>query len=293
MSVAAVHGVLPVDKPPGPTSHDVVASARRALGVRRIGHTGTLDPFASGLLLLCVGAATRIAEYLSGLDKRYEATAVLGIATDTEDREGAVVSTSEGWRHVGREAVEAALAPLRGEILQVPPRYSAKKVGGVSAHRRARRGEAVVLEPRTVVVHELELTGFEPPEVRLSVLCSSGTYVRSLARDLGDALGVGAHLTGLRRTAIGPHGVAGALPVDALVDPARVRSAMMRPLEALSHLPRVAVTEEGALDLRHGRPAPVAAEPDVGPVLATSDATLIAVGEVREGRFHPRKVFHA
>jgi tRNA pseudouridine55 synthase len=223
--------VLPVDKPEGPTSHDVVAAARKALSERRIGHTGTLDPFASGLLLLCVGRATRLAEYFSGLDKEYEAEARLGIATDTLDRDGNVVAVSERWSEVTEEGLEAALGALRGDIEQVPPQFSAKKVEGERAYKSARDGRRVELPPVPVTVRELTLTGVDLPFVRFRVRCSSGTYVRALARDLGAGLGVGAHLTALRRTAVGPRSVEGALRLDDLGDSALVAGAAVRPLE--------------------------------------------------------------
>ena len=291
MSSRPRDGVLLFDKPEGPTSHDVVVGARRAFKERRIGHTGTLDPFASGLLLLCVGQGTRLVEFLTGLDKTYDATARLGVATDTEDRDGAVVSTSEGWRGVGEDALEAAAAGLRGAIRQLPPRFSAKKVDGEAAHRRARRGEEVVLEPRVVTVHELTVLAWEPPDVRLLVRCSSGTYVRSLARDLGDVLGVGAHLTRLRRTAIGTFAVEGALHPGDLSDEAKLASAWMSPLAALAHLPRVEVDADGIRALGHGQAVPVAGAPDGAVTTAAHDGVLIAVGEVRHATFLPRKVF--
>ena len=290
MNAAPPIGVLPVDKPPGPTSHDVVNAARRALGERRIGHTGTLDPFASGLLLLCVGQATRLAEYLTGLDKGYEATARLGVATDSGDRDGATVSTSDGWAAVTPEAVEAALDPLRGSILQTPPALSAKKVGGVPAHRRVRKGEEVVLEPHAVTVHELEVVEMALPDVRLRVRCSSGTYIRALARDMGEALGVGAHLTALRRTFIGPFGVDAAVAPDALGDAEAVARALIPPLAAVGHFPLLEVDAEGAAHLVQGRRVSASAMADAAVAVAALGPTLVAVGEVRDGLFLPRKV---
>lgn len=290
MSSGSLQGVLPVDKPRGPTSHDVVAVARRALGVRRIGHTGTLDPFASGLLLLCVGEATRLAEFLTGMDKTYEATLRLGVSTTSGDLDGAVISTCEAWRDVSMAALESALGAFRGPLEQIPPNLSAKKVGGVPAHRRVRRGEEVVLRSQAVTVHELDLQGFEPPEVRLRIRCSSGTYVRSLARDLGDALLVGAHLTELRRTGIGGFGLDPALSLDDLGVEARVAGAMMSPLRAVESLARVSVDATSAADLGHGRPVDAGELPDVGIAVAACGAKLVAVGEVRGGRFLPRKV---
>lgn len=290
MSGGPLHGVLPVDKPAGATSHDVVAAARRALGERRIGHTGTLDPFASGLLLLCVGEATRLAEYLTGADKCYDARLRLGVATDSGDLEGEVVFSSEGWRDVTPDALEAALAGLRGAQEQLPPRLSAKKVAGVPAHRRVRRGEEVTLRLQAVTVHELEGTCFEPPDVRLRIRCSSGTYVRALARDLGDRLGVGAHVTALRRTAIGGFGVERALTVGQLGDSPAVAAALLPPLAALAHLPRFEVGAAAADDLAHGRGVGAPGEPAASVVVATHRSRIVAVGEIGEGWFRPRKV---
>ena len=290
MSSGSLHGVLPVDKPRGPTSHDVVAVARRALGVRRIGHTGTLDPFASGLLLLCVGEATRLAEFLIGMDKTYEATLRLGVATTSGDPDGEVISTSEAWRDVSPRALESALGAFRGSLEQIPPSLSAKKVGGVPAHRRVRRGEEVVLRPQAVTVHELDVLGFEPPEVRLGIRCSSGTYVRSLARDLGEALLVGAHLTELRRTAVGGFGLGEALSLDDLGVEARVAGAIISPLRAVESLARVWVDPASAVDLGHGRAVGAGDLPDVGIAVAACGAKLVAIGQVRSGRFLPRKV---
>jgi tRNA pseudouridine55 synthase len=287
--------VIPVDKPEGPTSHDVVARARRSLGTRRIGHTGTLDPFASGLLLLCVGKATRLAEYLSGLDKTYEAIAVLGTSTDTLDREGAVVEQRDGWTSLTGEDIEEALAAFRGTTDQVPPRYSAKKVAGEVAHRRARRGEDVELAPVRVTISSLEATSLALPRVGMRVTCSSGTYVRSLARDVGDALGVGAHLAELRRTSIGSFSVECALSLDELDDPARVTSAALDPLQALHHLPQMDVSEDVAARLAHGQAVRVldVEREVVGPIAVTHAGGLIAVGESTGGVLRPRKVFVA
>jgi tRNA pseudouridine55 synthase len=291
MSGLARDAVLPVDKPEGPTSHDIVAMVRRSLGERRVGHTGTLDPFASGLLLLCVGKATRIAEFLTGMDKSYEAVARLGIATDTLDREGEVVSESDAWRQLEAGDIEQALSGFRGTISQVPPRYSAKKVGGVAAHRMARKGEEVELAPTQVTVRELRMMFCRPPDVGLKIVCSSGTYVRALARDLGSALGVGAHLTVLRRTAVGRFRVEDAVGIEDLSSQERLSERWIRPLTALSDLPRTNLDESALADVRHGRVVPVRDVPDGAPVIATRDDVLAAVGEVREGRFRPRKVF--
>lgn len=281
-------GVLPVDKPVGPTSHDVVDLARRALRLRRIGHTGTLDPFASGLLLLCTGRATRIAEYLTGMDKRYLATVRLGAVTDTDDLTGIVTAEADASR-MTRDAVERALTRLRGEVLQTPPQYSAKKLGGERAYTAARQGRALELAPVRITIHELKLTAFRPPELELDLTCSSGTYIRAVARDLGAALGVGAHLTQLRRTAIGPHTVTGALAPESLADPERVAAALMPLRTALGHLPAVELDEIQCADICHGRAIPCA-EPDAPVLVLAAGMEVIGIGERQAGMVRPRKV---
>ncbi len=211
-----LHGLLVLDKPGRaagsdaaaaerlPTSHDVVQWVRRWSGQRRIGHTGTLDPMASGVLVLCLGRATRLVEYYQGHDKRYLAEVRLGAATDTYDATGQVMETAP-VPALDSAAIEAALAPLRGDIMQTPPAYSALKQGGESAHYKARRGEAVALAPRPVTIFRLDLLAWTPPDrIALRVRCSAGGYMRSLAHDLGAALGTAAHLAALRREAAGP-----------------------------------------------------------------------------------------
>lgn len=295
MDLPPAGGVLPVDKPAGPTSHDVVAVARRALGTRRIGHTGTLDPFATGLLLLCVGPATRLAEFLTGLPKRYRARVRLGARTSTDDPEGEVEATSERWRELSPADVEGALAALRGRLLQTPPRFSAKKLGGRAAYELARRGREVALEPSWVEVFALDVVAWEPPELELDVRCSSGTYVRALARDLGAALGVGAHLSALRRTEVGRFGVEGALALDVLTDAAAVARAWIPPADAVAHLPRVQVSAEDAARLAHGRTVGVQAGAELAAgaeaVAVVSDRALVAVAAREGDRLKPRKVF--
>ena len=286
-------GILPVDKPEGPTSHDVVGRARRALRLRRIGHTGTLDPFASGLLLLCLGPATRLAEYLTALPKSYTATLRLGAATDTDDATGSPISESEGWRGVSEDALRAALAAQTGEIDQLPPVYSAKKVDGERAYAAARRGEEVRRTPVRVTIHSIELLRFDPPFAEFTVDCSSGTYIRSIARDAGEALGVGAHLTALRRTRVGRFGVEGALTVETLEDADAVRSALIAPAEALAHLPAATVDEAGVRALGHGGAVPAPdGVPAGSPVAILSPAGgLLAIGERVGEELRPRKVF--
>ena len=289
-------GILAVDKPVGPTSHDIVALARRALKTKKVGHTGTLDPFASGLMLLCVGPATRLSPYLTHLDKRYRAEALLGVATDTLDREGTVVREDPGGATVATDRIEECLSAFRGRIEQTPPVYSAKKVRGEAAHRRVRRGETVELPPVEVVVHRLDLVERDGPRLVLDVECSSGTYIRALARDLGESLGVGAHLTGLRRLSVGSFDVADASAVDDLESaPAEAWST---PAEALARA-GVPSFEVGAGDearIGQGREVQATlsvAGAEVEPVAAVLRGRLLAVGFVEAGTFRPRRVFVA
>lgn len=286
-----LNGVLPVDKPTGPTSHDIVGAARRALRERRIGHTGTLDPFASGLLLLCIGPATRLAEYLTALPKSYEATVRLGAATTTDDHAGEVIECSEAWRDLSEARIADAFAALRGEILQVPPRYSAKRVGGQRMYEAARRGEEVEIAPTPVTVHRLDVVEIALPEVRIEVDCSSGTYIRAIARDAGARLGIGGHLTALRRTRVGDFDVADAIPADHLDDSARVAAALLPPAAAVRHLPAVPIGAELLAPIRNGRAVDVDSAPADGPIaMLDAEGTLIAIGEWRGGQIQPRKV---
>ncbi|MGY1739765.1 MULTISPECIES: tRNA pseudouridine(55) synthase TruB [unclassified Blastococcus] len=252
--------VLLVDKPGGMTSHDVVARARRALSVRRIGHAGTLDPMATGLLVLGVGAATRLLGHLAGSDKTYEATIRLGQSTVTDDREGEVLATTPAG-HLDDDAVRAALAAQTGPLLQVPSSVSAVKVAGRRSYDRVRAGEDVVLEPRAVTVHRLEVHRVVRPEpdlvdVDVTVVCTAGTYIRAIARDAGAALGVGGHLTALRRTASGPFGTAQAAPVEeaAAALAAGGGPGVLGLAEAATAVfPARAVSAEEAVHLGHGR----------------------------------------
>ncbi len=283
-------GVLPVDKPAGPSSHDMVGAARRALGLRRIGHTGTLDPFATGLLLLCLGPATRLAEYLTGMDKEYEATARLGVTTDTLDLTGEVTSELAEPLALDPAGVREAFEGQVGRRLQTPPVYSAKKIEGRRAYELARAGAAVVPDPVEVVIHELAVTAVDGADVRFRMRCSSGTYVRAVARDAGEALGVGAHLTALRRTSVGPFSVEGALAPAALEDRAAVESALISPLEAVAHLPVRELTEEERRRIGHGQR--LAAEgAEVGLLALVAGDELVAVAESDGGTVRPRKVF--
>lgn len=256
-----VHGVLVVDKPAGMTSHDVVARARRALGIRRVGHTGTLDPAATGVLVCGVGRATRLVQFLQGGPKTYAATLVLGRETDSQDADGEVVAEADA-SHLDEEDVCTALRAFVGEIDQVPPMVSAVRVGGERLHEKARRGEVVEREPRRVTVNDLVLDEFTPgPQATVSLLvtCSAGTYVRTLAHDLGRRLGVGGSLTSLRRLASGGFTSDEAMPLER-VEELGARRALWDHLvpvdRALRLLPRVEVPATVRDDLVHGRSMP-------------------------------------
>ncbi|HPC84599.1 MAG TPA: tRNA pseudouridine(55) synthase TruB [Thermoanaerobaculaceae bacterium] len=212
------HGFLLVDKPAGPTSHDVVQAARRALRERRIGHTGTLDPAATGLLLLCIGKATRLQSFMLTWEKTYEGEIALGIATTTYDTEGEPLGPRRPVPALDEAQLAGIAARFSGTIEQLPPPYSAKKLAGRKLYELARAGEQVPLEPKTVTVHELRLELSAPDRLRFSVTCSSGTYVRSLAHDMGEVLGCGGHLASLRRVRIGPWLAADAVSGEALAN---------------------------------------------------------------------------
>ena len=240
----APEGLLLVNKPKGITSHDAVDAVRRSLGIRKVGHAGTLDPMATGLLVIGVGRATRLLRFLGDLPKTYEGSARLGVETDTLDAEGEVVRTAPV--DVSRGELEAAVASLVGESMQRPPAYSAVKVGGRPMHRAARRGEVIEAPPRPIRVEAFDLLEFDPPHLDFLVTSSGGTYVRVLAADVGTALGCGAHLTKLVRTRIGPFDLAGASPPEVL--------GQLLPLEAaLSHLPRMDLSADEAIAASHGR----------------------------------------
>jgi tRNA pseudouridine55 synthase len=238
-------GLLLIDKPRGITSHDAVASVRRALGTRKVGHAGTLDPMATGLLLIGVGRATRLLRFLGDLPKTYEGSFRLGVETDTLDADGSVTDERPIEGITGK-AVRAAMAALVGESMQRPPAFSALKVGGRTLYEAARAGEPIEAEPRPIRVDAFEALAIDLPDVRFRVTCGGGTYVRVLAADVGTALGCGAHLTALRRTAIGPFRAERARPPGEPGEPL--------PLErAVAHLPRVDVDPEEARAVSHGR----------------------------------------
>ena len=248
-------GVLCVDKPLGITSHDVVNRVRRLAGLRRVGHAGTLDPLATGVMLLCLGRSTRLVEYLVGHDKLYETTVRLGQTTTTYDAEGEIVA-ERPFTHLSLSQIQDALESFRGDIQQQPPLYSAIKQGGQPLYKLARQGKTDVERPfRPVIIRELTLLGWEPPLLSLRIGCSSGTYIRSLGHDLGEALGCGGHLTGLRRLAVGDFGVEDAVPLDQLM-PENVASFLLPADTAVRHLPRLDLSETAAADILQGKAIP-------------------------------------
>jgi tRNA pseudouridine55 synthase len=271
-------GFVLVDKPRGPTSHDIVDKVRRAFGVRRVGHAGTLDPPASGLLVVAVGPATRLLRFVQGLPKTYEVTGVLGVRTTTLDAAGEIVSRSPV--DVTSQQIRDAAMNFVGEIEQVPPAVSAVKVDGERAYKRAARGETVEIRPRRITVYEFEILRTSPDAFDARIVCSSGTYVRSLVADLGDALGCGAHVEHLRRTSIGDLDAKDATQLDKL-DPA-----VLRPVEeVLVHLPRVDIDEEAEAAARNGRAIDGATT--TGEHLVVGPHGVVGVFEARDGRLRP------
>jgi len=282
-------GILNLDKPQGLTSHDAVARVRAVARQRRVGHAGTLDPLATGVLVVCLGRATRLAEYLMASPKQYRAHVRLGIATTSYDAAGQVVA--ERPVMVSREQVEAALEGFRGAILQVPPMVSALKRGGRRLYELARQGIEVERAPRPVEIYSLELVAWTPPDLVLEVTCSPGTYIRSLAHDLGQALGCGAHVTGLVRLASGDFRLEDALPLAELTAE-RLPSALL-PLDAgLSRYPALYLDEAAARAVRLGQALP--AESAAASVARAygPDGALLAMMAYSAGRqvWQPRKV---
>jgi len=292
-------GLSVIDKPAGPTSHDVVNRMRRVLGERRIGHAGTLDPGATGVLVLLVGRATRLAQFLSGSDKRYDAVVCLGQQTDSGDADG----TPIGGPHTGpmpsRADVERAIEGFRGTFLQRPPAFSAKHVGGTRSHRIARSArrtgtavaEASLPDRVEVTVHEIEVLDVDGCHVSLRVECSAGFYVRSLAADLGELLGTGGHLESLRRTRSGDFELDRALPLDdAQREPERAAAAILPMAEALPSFPAVTLTPVGVRKALHGGDVPVQPLP-AGRLVRLLDekGDLVAIGGPARtpGLLHP------
>lgn len=285
-------GFLNVDKPLRVTSHDVVARARRAFRLKKVGHAGTLDPLATGVLVLCVGAATRLSEYVLHTTKHYRARLHLGVSTDTYDAEGQIVSQRE-IGHITHKVVEQALAQFTGEIAQIPPMYSAVKQGGRKLYELARAGLTVEREARRVTIHRLEVVDWTPPECALDVMCSAGTYIRSLAHDLGEALGVGAHLAGLVRTASGAFTLEDALPLDDLLATLDWTRHIIPVEVGLASMPRLTVDAVNADQILHGRSIPVGDDASEGELRRTygPDGAFFAIVQAKGSHWRPHKVF--
>jgi len=296
-------GLLIVDKPVGPTSHQIVHVVRKGTGIRKVGHAGTLDPRASGVLVLCLGAATRLSEYLSASDKAYRAVVRFGEATSTFDADGEV--TAAGGAIPSLPAIERALGGFRGRIDQTPPPFSAIKIQGQKAYQLARRGEPPVLRARPIEIRRLAILDYTPPDLSLEVECSAGTYIRSLAHDLGQKLGSGAHLSALRRTASGHFRLEEAVSLSELEaafgdqpaeDPGRPpgwRRHLRPASEALRGMPAVRLDPAEVERLRNGSRLP-SASPCAGMVQALDgEGGLIAILQAApDGRsWHPHKVF--
>ncbi|HKZ55559.1 MAG TPA: tRNA pseudouridine(55) synthase TruB [Anaerolineales bacterium] len=287
-------GLLVIDKPVGPTSHHVVDIVRRGTHIRKAGHAGTLDPRASGVLVLCLGAATRLSEYLSTSAKRYQAVIRFGATTGTYDADGKVIRSSGKLPTL--DQVQANLPAFVGEIEQVPPPYSAVKVRGQRAYDLARAGEDPGLGPRRVTIYRLELLDYHPPDLTIEVECSAGTYIRSLAHDLGQRLGCGGYLASLRRTAAGPFKIEEAVPLAKLETSfaSGAWESFLRPaVDALPELPTIMVDQQGLESIRFGHRIPAAPGSSGMARAIGPDGDLLAVLEAVEGGtlWHPRKVF--
>ena len=290
-----ISGILNLDKPAGWTSHDVVARVRRLTGQRRVGHAGALDPFATGVLLICLGQATRVSEYLMEAPKLYRARIRFGTATDTYDLTGAVTAQSDTIP--SQETIEGLLPCFVGRILQRPPAYSALKQAGEPAYRRARRGEAVAPTARPIEIYGIRLRSWTPPDLEIEVRCGKGTYIRSLAHDLGLAAGSAAHLAALQRRAVGHFTIEEAIPLaelEASIEQDGWREFLYPLDEALLHYPALVLPAEDIARLLHGQP--VAAGPVTGGEIRRvygTDGEFIALvqGDAQAGLWRPHKVF--
>jgi tRNA pseudouridine55 synthase len=288
LSLKTPAGLLLIDKPGKLTSHDVVDEAREILGIQRIGHTGTLDPMATGLLVLCVGrSAGRLQSFLTGFEKSYEGEMLFGMETDTYDREGSQVGETHPAPFPSREALEEAAARFTGEFDQCPPPFSAKKFGGKKFYELARKGEAVPVTSKKVRVSRFHIESLEADRARFDVVCTSGTYIRSLVHDIGKLLSMGAHLTQLRRTSIGTFSLASAITLEKLRAEAPERRLMSPQWIPLSEIPlpfpSVALNPTDADKVRRGHAVPVKLPAEANPstwIRLTSGSHLLALGQL-------------
>lgn len=291
--MAEPFGFLNINKPTGMTSHDVVAKLRRSLKLKKVGHAGTLDPMATGVLIICVGGATRLSEYVMASAKRYQARVRLGITTDTYDVEGKILQTRDP-SGITRVQVEKALEAFQGNIHQLPPMYSAIKQSGQKLYDLARAGKTVERQTRPVRIDQLEIVNWSMPELTLDVICSAGTYIRSLAYDLGEVLGVGAHLTGLVRLGSGAFLLDQAVELDDLLNDVNWPQHLIPPAIALNHYPTVHLTAADIEHIQHGRAISGVDAPE-GQISFAYDLNghLVAVLTAFNGLWRPHKVFSA
>jgi len=290
----AASGILLLDKPSGITSNAALGRAKRILGIKKAGHAGTLDPMASGLLVLCFGEATKVSAFLLDADKTYEAELHLGVETNSEDAEGEIIA-EHGVPALEETAIEAVLDDFRGPIEQIPPMHSALKHKGKRLYELARKGETVERAPRAVTIHELMLDSIDLPTLGLTVRCSKGTYIRSLARDIGRTLGCGAHLSALRRTASKPFVIADAVTLEDLdlLDREQARALLLSPDAALVHLPKIVLDEQQASRIQQGQKLAGLPAVDEGPVRVYAPQGFIGIGQSDgTGRLRPRRVFN-
>ena len=288
-----MNGLLVVNKPAGMTSHDVVNRVRRIAQIRRVGHTGTLDPMATGVLVLLLGPATRLAQFVSGHNKAYRAEVRLGTTTTTYDAEGDI--TGQAPVDVTDAALGAALAQFRGPLQQLPPMYSAIKVRGKKLYELARQGKEVERQPRAVTVYQLTQVAWDSPRLTLDIVCSPGTYIRSLAHDLGQVLGCGAHLTGLTRTAVGEFTLAQSHTLPALAQPGALIAALQPPHTAVNMMPVITLTAAQAQAVRHGQSQPldIAGQPALVQARDVDGHLIAILIPVRGGAWRPKLVLPA
>lgn len=301
---SSISGLLNINKPKGLTSHDVVARVRKLSNQRKVGHTGTLDPLATGVLLVCLGQATRLIEYLMSGRKQYRATIRFGITTNTLDAEGRVTAQSN-ISNLTETSLREVIPKFVGEIEQIPPLFSALKKDGQPLYKRARAGQTVEIAPRQVTIYDIQWGSWAPPDLTLDVTCSAGTYIRSLARDIGNAVGTGAHLAGLVRTANGPWRLAESVPLEQLEQEAHTDKSgwqkYLHPLEqAVAHLPKIMLDEVAATHVKHGRQVhvpPAEVDGNVKNRLARAYAptgkflAILKLERAGENIWQPKKVF--
>ena len=288
-----MNGILNVDKPAGMTSHDVVARVRRLAHIKRVGHAGTLDPDATGVLLVCLGQATRLSDYLADEGKDYRAVLALGVTTTTEDASGDVLTWADA-SHVTEQDLADVLPRFLGDVSQIPPMVSAVHHEGRRLHELAREGVTVERAARTIRIDDIQLLDFTPGEIAqatLNVSCGKGTYIRTLCADLGAALGVGGHMAALRRTRVGAFTVNEAMPLDGLTEE-NLLGLLVSPSESLARFPMQTVSDEAGADaVRHGRALPSGLPPETVARVVSDGGDLLALGRADGERLHPFKVF--